>query len=180
MNKFLYFTYLVIITVSLFVCGCSSHRRTVKRGHHREVTITEQEIEKEAERNLKGDEKRVVEEAFEWIGTPYEYGRQDKGVATDCSGMVMLVYEKTLSCKLPRNSAKQAEFCDHIKENQVLPGDLVFFITNGGEKINHVGIMIDQLQFIHAGSHGVTVSSMESTYYKTHVQKYGRVPCMTH
>ena len=161
----------------LLVTGCSTHKKSSGTFTHREELIIQQ---KEVDENLRGDEKKVLEEAFEWLDTPYAYGRQDKGVATDCSGMVMLVFEKSIGCKLPRNSAKQAEFCKDISQHKVKPGDLVFFITNNGNRINHVGIMIDKEKFIHASTHGVMVSTMESDYYKKHVQKFGRVPCMDH
>lgn len=157
--------------------GCKSHKKTVRN------TFTPQEeiiIEREAESSLKGEELRVIEEAFEWMNTPYVYGGEEKGKGTDCSGMVMVIYEKTIGCKLPRISYKQAEFCEEINEHHVKPGDLVFFITNSGNRINHVGIMIDDKKFIHASSHGVVISTMEGDYYKAHFQKYGRVPCMKH
>lgn len=158
--------------------GCSTHRKTAKQKftHSEELKIEKDEVEG----RLKGDVKKVLEEAFEWLDTPYAFGRQDKGVATDCSGLVMVVFEKTIGCKLPRNSAKQAEFCETVKQRDVKPGDLVFFITNKGDKINHVGIMIDKEKFIHASSRGVVVSSMKSDYYRTHMQKFGRVPCLEH
>lgn len=175
-------SYLIIVfSLAVLLTGCSSHRRSVRRGMSKAERLkVEHQIEKDVERSLAGDELRVVDEAFKWLETPYVFGKQDKGKGTDCSGMVMVVFEQTIGCKLPRNSAKQAEFCEEIKERQVKPGDLVFFITNKGSKINHVGIMIDEKQFIHASSHGVVVSSMETDYYKTHFQKYGRVPCMRH
>lgn len=169
---------LIFLCCLVFLVGCSSHKKVAKPTftHAEELQIEQEEVEAK----LKGHEKLVLQEAFEWLDTPYAYGRQDKGVATDCSGMVMLVFENTIGCKLPRNSAKQAEFCDKINENHVKPGDLVFFITNNGDKINHVGIMVDKKKFIHASSHGVVVSTMESDYYRKHFQRYGRVPCMRH
>lgn len=164
------------------ISSCSLHRHSVKDSNKQtQYTVKdEKEIERNLERKLHGEEKKIIEEAFEWLETPYVYGRQDKGVATDCSGFVMKTYEKAIGCKLPRNSAKQSEFCEKISKSKIRPGDLVFFITNGGDKINHVGIMIDENQFIHASSKGVKVSSMESDYYKNHLVNYGRVPCMNH
>lgn len=167
----------VILLGAVVLAGCSTRKHTVRSTY---TVQEEKQIEKEVEKKLSGDELKIIEEAFEWLETPYALGRQDKGVATDCSGLVMVVFEKQIGCKLPRNSAKQAEFCEEIKASKIKPGDLVFFITNNGNKINHVGIMIDETKFIHASSKGVVVSSMETNYYKTHFQKYGRVPCMKH
>lgn len=180
MNLSAYKPFICIISGAcvLALAGCSSHKRVTKYNYtfEQEIKIEEEEVEEK----LQGDEKLVLEEAFEWLDTPYEYGRQDKNIATDCSGMVMQVFDKAIGCKIPRNSAKQAEFCHEISHHSIKPGDLVFFITNGGNKINHVGIMIDKEKFIHASSHGVRVSSMESDYYKKHFKQYGRVPCLKH
>lgn len=177
------FLIISILTILLLGAGgCSSYRNSLRR-HHQETEYykKEKEIVKKAEKTLKGEEKKILEEAMEWIGTPYAYGKQDKGVATDCSGFVMQVFNTAIHCKLPRNSAKQAEFCESISHKKVKPGDLVFFATGNSDKISHVGIMIDNIQFIHASSSkGVVVSSMESNYYKTRFKGYGRVPCMKH
>lgn len=166
---------LAALALTALMAGCSSHRKAAKSTftHAEEIRIEKEEVE-----TLKGKQKRVLEEAFEWLDTPYEFGRQDKGVATDCSGMVMRVYEEAAGYKLPRNSAKQKEACREIGKHDVKPGDLVFFITNGGNRINHVGIMIDKEKFIHASTHGVRVSTMESDYYKKHFKGFARPACM--
>lgn len=175
-------TYIVLaIAVMSMASSCSSHKHNVKkRAVYEEQIKQKKEIENETVSELKGHEKKIIEEAFEWIGTKYEFGAKEKGKSTDCSGMITVIYEEQIGCKLPRNSAKQAEFCDEIDENEIRPGDLVFFITNSGNKINHVGIMIDALQFIHAATKGVTVSSLESAYYRKNLKQFGRVPCMNH
>ena len=122
--------------------------------------------------------KKIVDEAMTWKGTPYGYGRADKGVASDCSGMVMSVYEKVTGVKLPRNSAKQSEFCHGIRKKDVKIGDLVFFATGSDpDRISHVGIMIDDRNFIHAStSKGVVVSDATQPYYVRTFKGYGRVP----
>lgn len=124
------------------------------------------------------EEKKLIEEAMTWLGTPYKYGGADKGICADCSGFVMRVYESALDYKLPRNSKKQSEFCKKIKKEHIRPGDLVFFAT-GKEPgvVSHVGIMIDEIQFIHASSSkGVVVSKMTQSYYQKHFVMYGKVP----
>lgn len=121
--------------------------------------------------------KKIIEEAYTWLGTPYSYACAEKGVATDCSGMVLQVYEKIAGIKLPRNSAKQAEFCKSIKKKEVKIGDLVFFATGKDQnKISHVGIMVDDKNFIHASaSKGVVVSDMTQPYYVRTFRGFGRV-----
>lgn len=122
--------------------------------------------------------KKIVKEAESWLGTPYGYGRAEKGVACDCSGMVMSVYEKVTGVKLPRTSAKQKEFCKNLKKKDVKVGDLCFFATGKDpDKVSHVGIMIDEKNFIHASSSkGVVVSDINQPYYVRTFKGYGRVP----
>ncbi|MDE7347852.1 MAG: C40 family peptidase [Muribaculaceae bacterium] len=119
-----------------------------------------------------------MEEALTWKGTPYGYGRAEKGKASDCSGMVMSVYEKVTGIKLPRNSAQQQDFCKHLKKKEVKIGDLCFFATGKDpDKTSHVGIMIDEKNFIHAStSKGVVVSDISQPYYVRTFKGYGRVP----
>ncbi len=79
-----------------------------------------------------------------------------------------MVYEKAVGEKIPRNSAKQAEFCKEIDASDVNAGDLVFFATGKDpDRISHVGIIIDNENFIHASlSKGVVVSKFTNAYYQ--------------
>lgn len=129
------------------------------------------------EKKVSAERKKIAEEARTWLGTPYAYSHSEKGVATDCSGMVLKVYETVAGIKLPRNSAQQAEFCRQIKRKQIQTGDLVFFATGRDpDKISHVGIMLDDENFIHASaSKGVVVSSIDTPYYIRTFKGFGRV-----
>lgn len=124
------------------------------------------------------NERRLIEEARTWIGTPYKYGGAEKGIAADCSGMVMCVYLESTGIKIPRNSAKQAEFCTKLDSEDVRMGDLVFFATGKDPaKVSHVGIVIDAETFIHASSSkGVVESKLNSPYFQRTFLMFGRVP----
>lgn len=128
----------------------------------------------------KGDKwgRKVAEEALTWVGTPYKPAGCDKKAGTDCSGMVMRVYEDVTGSKIPRNSAKQAEFCYKLDTNKIETGDLVFFATGKDpNKISHVGILIDDNRFVHASSSkGVVVSELSQPYYRQRLLMFGRVP----
>ena len=146
-----------------------------------DTTLVDDTVKKSKDKKKPGTQReKVIAEAMTWIGTPYKYGHQNKGVATDCSGMVMVVFEEATGLKIPRNSAKQAEFCEVLSVKHILPGDLVFFATGKDKgKVSHVGIMIDEVQFIHASSSkGVTISSMATPYYQKAFLKYGRIPML--
>lgn len=158
----------------LLAGGCRSHRIPYpSREGQDSVDII-------FDRTLSAGRRHLLKISREWIGTPYEYAHADKGKGTDCSGMVLAVYLEATDLKLPRNSAKQAEFCKKVKGNDVVPGDLVFFATGKDpSKVSHVGIMLDSENFIHASSSkGVCISSLLSPYYKRTFLSFGRVPGM--
>lgn len=135
---------------------------------------------KESDKNGKGlsaARKKIVKEAHTWVGTPYGYGRQEKGISTDCSGMVMVIYDQVAGKKLPRNSAKQSEYCKRLHKKDVKPADLCFFATGKDpNKVSHVGIMVDDKNFIHASTKGVVVSDITQPYYVRTFICFGRVP----
>lgn len=168
MNRIIYFLILVA-----FLSGCRSSKQ------RRDSVSVEAIILKEIEM-LEGDRKGIVKETLTWVGTPYKYAGCDKGDGTDCSGMVLRVYEDVTGIKLPRNSRQQSEFCDTLKHDDVRPGDLVFFATGKDpEAVSHVGIMIDDNRFVHSSTKkGVIMSEMTTPYYKRTFIMYGKVPGM--
>lgn len=121
---------------------------------------------------------KLIAEAKSWIGTPYKYANAQKGKGTDCSGFIMTIVNDVAGIKLPRSSALQSEFCIEIKRKDLKPCDLVFFATGKSTyKISHVGMMIDNDNFIHASSSkGVVISKLSSNYYTSRLIKCGRIP----
>ncbi len=122
--------------------------------------------------------KALIKEAISWIGTPYQYAKAEKGVGTDCSGFVMEVFKEVSNWLLPRNSAKQADFCLDVDSSRVVPGNLVFFATGSDpQAVSHVGMMLTGTEFIHASSSkGVTISNITSPYYTKRLIKFGKLP----
>lgn len=161
----------ILLIFLLAFTGCHSSRKSHHKNADRVETLG-------VSKKLKGTEKRIVEEALSWQGTPYKYAGFHKGKGTDCSGMVLSVYENVAGIKLPRNSRKQAEFCKKIGKGAVRPGDLVFFATGKDPAvISHVGIMVDDDRFVHASTKkGVIVSELSTPYYKRTFKMFGRVP----
>lgn len=119
----------------------------------------------------------IEREARRWLGTPYKYGGKERS-GTDCSGMVMAVYETSTGLKLPRDSRSQQEWCTRIDRSKLRKGDLVFFSSKaGGGSVSHVGIYIEDDKFIHAStSRGVIISELTEKYYERHFHSAGRVP----
>ena len=128
------------------------------------------------------DNKKLYKELKSWLGTPYAHAKQEKGVGTDCSGMVMVVYQEVFGIKLNRNSAKILEQnCRTIGLNELKEGDLVFFCTGSDGRVSHVGIYLRENKFVHAStSRGVCVDDLRQTYYATRFHSAGRVNPPSH
>jgi cell wall-associated NlpC family hydrolase len=111
------------------------------------------------------DRDKVLLEAVSFLGAPYEYGGNGKN-GIDCSGFTSQVYQKAAHLSLPRSAREQFKMGVEVERDSLQFGDLVFFNTTGRAP-SHVGIYIEDYLFAHASvSSGVTISSLESTYYK--------------
>ncbi|SRR5690606_6843191 len=120
----------------------------------------------------------IIATATENLGVKYKYGGTNKS-GFDCSGLVYSSFSK-FNISLPRSSHEMAEFGTKIKDSEIQKGDLVFFITNGGKRINHVGIVTEvndgEIKFIHASTKaGVIISSTKEPYYRKNYVKAARV-----
>ena len=109
---------------------------------------------------------RIVSEARHYLGTPYSRGGSlETGRATDCSGFVQYIYQKS-NIDLPRSSSEQAQTGTVVTRTldlaKLAPGDLLFF-GQGGSHISHVGIYMGDGQMIHCASRrGVIITDLES------------------
>ena len=108
----------------------------------------------------------IIDFAKRMIGVDYVWGgTTPKGF--DCSGFVSYVF-KNFGIKLNRTSVSQAQQGTKVKKENLMPGDLVFFDTNGGHnRINHVGMYIGGGKFIQSSSEssGVVISDITGGFY---------------
>jgi len=109
--------------------------------------------------------QKLVEAAKKYLGAPYRYGGKSiKGL--DCSGFIIRVYAEALGIKLPRTAGDLHNISFQIKSVEAQTGDLVFFRTRSPQ-IDHVGMMINAYEFIHASaSNGVIISNFKDDYYR--------------
>lgn len=105
----------------------------------------------------------VMSEAKKYIGVPYVWGGSTPA-GFDCSGFVNYVFNQ-VGITIPRTVATIWAATPSVSAPN--PGDLVFFDINQTGSPSHVGIYLGNNQFIHAGSTGVTISDITTTYWKT-------------
>jgi lipoprotein Spr len=166
------FGFKVIASFILVLCLPSCRSRKANPVFHERNEWLEIESKLGVQIAEKGD-LPFYREAVKWLEVPYKFGGNTLQ-GTDCSGLVMVVYERVFGKKLPRQSAKQADFANRIQKNKLVPGDLYFFDING-KGISHVGMHLVGNKFIHASiQKGVIVSDLEEAYYKRTFVGYGR------
>lgn len=107
---------------------------------------------------------RVLLDIVSFLGVPYRYGGISKQ-GIDCSGFTALIFSTAASCTLPRSTREQFRKGTTV-HGRLQFGDLVFFNTTG-RRPSHVGIYLENGLFAHASIRdGVTLSSLESTYFR--------------
>lgn len=113
-----------------------------------------------------GFREEILLQVIKYLETPYKYGgNTENGI--DCSGFTLQVFEKSTGIKLPRSAREQYAVGEKVEREDLSFGDLVFFNTRRRSNPGHVGIYIGDDQFIHSStSLGVTISSLQETYYK--------------
>lgn len=110
--------------------------------------------------------EKILFEVIKFLDTPYKYGgNTNNGI--DCSGFTKQVFMESISMELPRSAREQYGVGEKISKDDLKFGDLVFFNTRRRSNPGHVGIYLGDNQFVHASlTLGVTVSSLDETYYK--------------
>lgn len=111
----------------------------------------------------------VVEFAKTLLGCDYTYAGKNPESGFDCSGFVYYVY-KQFGYTLNPGATNQWNYLSDevIPQEELRPGDLVFFSSNGQVSgMTHVGMYIGDGQFIHAENyeHGVCITPMDQAYY---------------
>jgi cell wall-associated NlpC family hydrolase len=131
------------------------------------ITAGTRDFKKEKNTAIKPlDQSKMMREISRYMGVPYLYGGTT-AQGLDCSGYTMLVFKNAVGKLLPRSAAEQAKIGTNVGLQNLKFGDLVFFNTTG-EQYSHVGIYLGDDLFAHASvTLGVTISSLQSSYYES-------------
>lgn len=109
----------------------------------------------------------IMSEARSTLGVPYVWGGTNLDTGVDCSGFVLSVYRERAGITLPRTAAEQSTCGVRVSEDNLKPGDLVFYKTGG--KVTHVGIYAGPdkngvKKIIHAPQRGDVVKYTNMNY----------------
>lgn len=108
----------------------------------------------------------LIAYAKSFLEIAYIYGG-DSPRGFDCSGFTMYIFTK-FGISLPHRADLQKDTGTEVPVMEDLqPGDLVFFKTQGSTVVNHVGIYLGDSRFIHASSGygAVRISPLDEGYY---------------
>ena len=109
----------------------------------------------------------LVLRALSLLGVHYRFGGNSPESGLDCSGLVRYVFREATGLVLPRRAEEMSRVGEHVNEEELRPGDLVFFNTLR-RAFSHVGIYIGEGRFVHAPSTGkeVSVEEIDRRYWQ--------------
>ena len=111
--------------------------------------------------------------ALSQLGEPYVWGADGPG-SWDCSGLTMGAWDRA-GVQLPHYSVAQYEQVRHISEDELRPGDLIFWAENHDDPgtIFHVAMYLGGGRMVHAPRTGRPVT-IDSIYYWEAPDFFGR------
>jgi probable lipoprotein NlpC len=109
--------------------------------------------------------RQLLAQLSEWKGVPYQFGGLTKQ-GVDCSGFIYLTFAEEFGIRIPRTTQSQVLKGQVIDQADLVPGDLVFFMTGYNQR--HIGIYVGKKQFIHtSSSRGVMLSRLDNPYWQS-------------
>ena len=108
----------------------------------------------------------AIDQAMDLLGIRYRRGGTSPEAGFDCSGFVSHVFREGLGLILPRSSKEMSRSGEVIGQEELRPGDLVFFNTMR-KAFSHVGIYLGDNQFVHAPRSGgrVRIEDLRDGYW---------------
>ena len=124
---------------------------SLESGYETAESIEEEQarLAEEAARQEAKIRQEMVTYSKQFLGNPYVWGGTSLTNGTDCSGFVQSLYAH-FGYAIPRDSRSQAAGAAGITQEEMQPGDLLFYSRGGS--INHVAMYIGDGQIIHASN----------------------------
>lgn len=134
---------------------------TLPCGHKGYIQVGDGQIKQAPFRRPRLNPDQMVALAKRFLGLPYLWGGTSP-LGLDCSGFVQLIYRLS-GVEILRDADIQFSKSGLIEvpKGQEKAGDLVFF---GKKSITHVGMMINDKEFIHATTHDRPVVQISNLY----------------
>ncbi|MED1121766.1 C40 family peptidase [Bacillus atrophaeus] len=119
-----------------------------------------------AEADTKKD--AAISRAKELVGYKYKYGGEKPKEGFDPSGLIMYIFAQN-SIHLPRSVNDQWKVGSAVKQDDLKPGDILFFKKAGESNPTHAGLYVGNDQMIHSSqTKGVSYENYKkSTYWST-------------
>jgi cell wall-associated NlpC family hydrolase len=105
----------------------------------------------------------MISYAENYVGTPYVWGGTTPSPGFDCSGFAMYVFHH-LGINLERTSGEQYLEGAPVTEDNLEPGDLIFFSTYTSGA-SHVGIYIGSGLMVDSEASGVIIDNITNRYW---------------
>ena len=154
----------LVILVGMLISSCGVVKRgTIPWEDNTTVEGSEALIPINMSRSDRVIRDKLDDAYTQWKGTNYLLGGTTaKGI--DCSAFIQIIFKEYFRISLPRTTREQMQMGNSVRKRNIKVGDVVFFKT--GKNTYHVGVMINGIQFLHAGvSEGVTISTLENQYW---------------
>ena len=105
----------------------------------------------------------IIDYAMQYLGNRYVHGGSSLESGTDCSGFTCFVYAQ-FGYSISRTPGGQYSSAGRsISSEELQPGDIVCYSSNGGKSCTHVGLYIGDGQIIHSANSrkGVIISAVD-------------------
>jgi len=159
-----------LLLFGLLLSGCASSSRFAGSHSDKPAANATEVREETVAPNIVRSESPIDEHAFlahlmPYMGIPYVYDGSDS-TGFDCSGFTARMYSDILGESIPHSTADQYVMGAAVNRDALQFGDLVFFSIESSSP-SHVGIYVGDGLFAHASvSLGVTISMLDSNYYR--------------
>lgn len=103
-----------------------------------------------------------------WKGKPYRYGGMSLS-GIDCSAFVQRFYQEIFNIIIPRTAFNQYKAATKISKEEMVVGDLLFFLSSSSPSGWHVAVYLGNNIMIHAANRkrGVVLDELTQSLIKS-------------